>query len=304
MTMETAAGIGIHIFFTLLGLLPRPLARRLGNALGYIWYRLDWRHRQIALDNLTRAFGHEKSAHEIRTLALRNFKQTGQILFEIGWSLRLDMEKDRRCFTVRGMDHLLRCRRLGKGVLVMTAHVGNWELLALVAAMNRIELNVLYRPLDYPPLNRFVEKTRGRFGIRLIPSSHSMRKILTALGNGGVVAMLMDQNVDWYEGVFADFFGHRACTNKGLALIARKTGAPVIPAFIHRTAGGFGVEIGPEIPFVHTGDKTKDLDINTLRYNQAIEAFICRHPDQWFWVHQRWKTRPYHPWPRQPDAIR
>jgi KDO2-lipid IV(A) lauroyltransferase len=123
-----------------------------------------------------------------------------------------------------------------------------------------------------------------------------MRKLLAFMKEGGFVAVLMDQNVDYYEGVYVDFFGRCACTNKGLALLARHTGAPVLPAVMIREPDGFRVEIGPEIPFAETGDKRKDLEAATLRYNQVIEGFIRRHPDQWLWVHQRWKTRPYAPW--------
>jgi KDO2-lipid IV(A) lauroyltransferase len=108
----------------------------------------------------------------------------------------------------------------------------------------------------------------------------------------------MDQNVDWYDGVFVDFFGHRACTNKGLARLALKTEAPVLPVFIVREGSLYRAEIGPEVPLIKTGDKTKDVEANTQQYNDVIEAFVRRYPDQWFWVHQRWKTRPYKPWPK------
>ena len=106
----------------------------------------------------------------------------------------------------------------------------------------------------------------------------------------------MDQNVDWYEGVFVDFMGHRACTNKGLTLLALKTGAPVVPVFMIREKRGFRAEFGSEIPFLKTGDKQKDIEVNTRQYNRIIENMIRQFPDQWFWIHQRWKTKPYQAW--------
>jgi KDO2-lipid IV(A) lauroyltransferase len=109
----------------------------------------------------------------------------------------------------------------------------------------------------------------------------------------------MDQNVDWYEGVFVDFFGYRACTNKGMALLARRTEAPVIPVFLVREKSGFMAEFGSEIPLIKTEDIRKDLESNTQQYNRIIEDFVRRYPDQWFWVHQRWKTKPYCLWPRK-----
>ena len=299
MYLEKFTDAAINRLFTILGLIPRPVAVGLGNSIGRIWFLADKRHRHIAIDNLTRAFGCEKSPRDIRILARRTFKQLGQILFEIGWGLRLDLKKDGKYFQIHGLSHLKSALARRKGVLILTAHIGNWEILPVVAALCNINLSIVYRPLDFLPLNRFLEKTRSRFGAKLIPTARSMRKILMTLQQGGAVAMLMDQNFDCHEGVFADFFGHSACTNKGLALLARKTGASVVPVFMVRRPYGFKVEMGPEIPFIKTGDKTKDLETNTLQYNRVIENFIRRYPDQWFWVHQRWKTKPYHPWPRQ-----
>jgi KDO2-lipid IV(A) lauroyltransferase len=184
---------------------------------------------------------------------------------------------------------------------VLTGHFGNWELLSVIGAMLSYPLSVLYRPLDFKPLDRFFVKLRTRFEGKLIPLKRSMFAILKSLGRGEMVVLLMDQNVDWYEGVFVDFMGHRACTNKGLALIALKTKAPVIPAFLVREKEGFTAKFLPEIPLTISGDKTRDVEDNTQQYNQVIESFLRRYPDQWFWLHQRWKTRPYQPWPREPD---
>jgi KDO2-lipid IV(A) lauroyltransferase len=126
-----------------------------------------------------------------------------------------------------------------------------------------------------------------------------MRKILRALKQKESVVVLLDQNMDWYEGVFVDFFGKSACTNQGLALMALTTEAPVIPVFLVRDGQRFITEFLEEIPLVRTGDRRKDLEENTQRYTQTLEAVVRRFPGQWLWVHQRWKTRPCHPWPRE-----
>jgi len=160
--------------------------------------------------------------------------------------------------------------------------------------------DIVYRPLDFPPLDAFFLRLRTRFGAGLIPNAHAMRKILRQLKNGHVVAMLMDQNVAWYEGVFVEFFNHRACTNKGFALLALKTRAPVVPIFLVRSQNRYIIEFCAELELVQTGDRTHDIEANTFQYNQAIEAVIRRYPDQWFcWVHQRWKTRPFCSWPKE-----
>ena len=189
----------------------------------------------------------------------------------------------------------------GKGPLVMTAHMGNWETLPVISGMSSYSVNIVYRPLDSAPLNRFFELYRSRFGARMFSarrSSRAMRKIVKRLYNGEGVAMLMDQSVNYKKGVFAEFFGRMVPTNGGMAIIARKTRSPVVPLFSARTDRGFILEFGEEIPFTDTGDKTKDIEINTQVYNDAIEAFIRRYPAQWFWVHRRWKRKSYCPWPR------
>lgn len=282
-----------------LGLIPRKTAFKLGNFIGQILFLADRKHRKIVIDNLTRSFGHEKSSYEIKILVRRVFKNLGQIIFEIGWSLRLERKDFQKYFNIQGLSNYRNAYKKGKGVLLLTAHMGNWELLSIIMAMAAYPVNVLYRPLDFFLLDRLFAMIRGRFGAELIPSAQSMRKILRSLKYGKVVGMLMDQNVDWYEGVFVDFFGHRACTNKGMALLARRTESPVVPVFLVREKSGFRAEFGSEIPLIKTEDIRKDVEANTQQYNRIIEDFIRQYPDQWFWVHQRWKTKPYCQWPRK-----
>ncbi|RZB29886.1 MAG: Kdo2-lipid IVA lauroyltransferase [Desulfobacteraceae bacterium Eth-SRB1] len=289
----------IIVLFKVLGLIPRKMAFKAGSLIGQILFSVDRKHRNIALNNLTRAFGHEKSSYEIKILARRVFKNLGQIIFDIGWSLGLESRDFQKHFKIQGLSNYKNAYEKGRGVLFLTAHMGNWELLSIIMAMVGYPISVLYRPLDFFPLDRFFAMIRGRFGAELIPSAQSMRKILRTLKHGKVVGMLMDQNVDWHEGVFIDFFGHRACTNKGLALLARRTEAPVVPVFLVREKSGFMAEFGSEIHLIKTEDIRKDLEANTQQYNRVIEDFIRRYPDQWFWVHQRWKTKPYCPWPRK-----
>jgi KDO2-lipid IV(A) lauroyltransferase len=282
--------------FKCIGRIPRGLGLRLGGFLGRIAFVVNKRHRQIALSNLTLAFGHEKSPGEIRMLARKVFENLGKIVFEICWFSRLNRSDFDKHFRIDGLSHYTNAVKNNKGVLFLTAHVGNWELLTVFSGMIGRPVDIIYRPLDFRPLDKFFVDLRTQFGSNLIPKGRSMRRILKNLQGRKHLAFLMDQNVDWYEGVFVEFFGRRACTNKGLALLALKTEAPVVPIFLVREASHFRIEIGPEVPLVKTGDKTKDVEANTQLYNRAIEAIVRRYPDQWFWVHQRWKTRPYKPW--------
>lgn len=286
------------MFFRLLGQIPRRWSVRFGNGIGHFIYLVDKKHREIVLHNLNRALGHEKNQNEIRLLAKRIFKNTLQIVFEIGWSLSLDDKELMKHFTIEGRAHIQKAYEKGQGVLVLTGHFGNWELLSVFGGLLGYPLSVLYRPLDFKPLDRFFIQLRTRFGGKLVPLKRSGLAIFKSLGRGELVVLLMDQNVDWYEGVFVDFMGHRACTNKGLALLALKTKAPVIPVFVVRDKGGFTAKFLPEVPLKRTGDTTRDIEDNTQQYNHVIESFLRQYPDQWFWLHQRWKTRPYQPWPR------
>ena len=268
-------------------------ARRISRWLGLFLFYVDRKHRKIVLDNLAWAFGKEKNDAERKKLAFHVFKNLFLILFEIGWFMNLSPDELKKYFRFEGFAHIQSAYQKGRGVLVLTAHFGNWELLAIIGQMIGYPISMVYRPLDMKSLEQFFVKLRTRFGGRLIPAKRAFRKLLKGLHNGEIIGMLMDQSVDWYEGFFVSFFGHRACTNSGMALLAYKTKAPVVPIFLVREENGFTVKIFPEIPPAHTGDKRKDLEMNTERYNAYIEKIIRAYPDQWFWVHRRWKKKPY-----------
>lgn len=291
----------IDVLFRILGLFPLEWAGVVSRFLGNLLFSFSRKYRAIALSNLKRAFGREMRYHEIEMLAKQVFANLVLIIFEIGWSLRLDKNRLSKYFKIDGLENIRNAYDKGKGVLVLTAHFGNWELLSIVGAMIEYPVSPVVRPLDFKPLDRFFINLRSRFGGKIIPKRRSLRAILRSLDRREMVVLLMDQNMDWYNGVFVDFMGHRACTNSGLALLALKTQAPVVPVFLIRENTGFRAEFGPEIPLIITGDKRKDVESNTLQYNRIIEDIVRRYPEQWFWVHQRWKTKPYHPWPKIAD---
>jgi len=283
----------------LIGLVPRKLAQRIADSLGRMLFCVDKKHRDIAIDNLTYAFGHEKQPEEIKKIARQVFINLVKVVFEVGWSLHLKESQFAEHFKINGFRHMKNAYEKEKGVLALTAHFGNWELLSIIGSIIKFPINIVVRPLDFKPLDHFIFNLRTRFGGKIIPKERSIHTIIRSLRRGEIVLLLMDQNVDWYEGVFVDFMGHRACTSKGMALLALKTGAPVVPVFMVREKSGFRAEFGPEIFTVKTGDRQKDIENNTQEYNRVMENFIRRYPDQWFWVHQRWKTKPYQAWPRK-----
>lgn len=289
----------IWLFSRVLGALPLTWGQLAGRCLGQAFYVLDRRHRMIAVNNISMALGRAPGSPETRRLARKVFGNIGQVLFETCWSLHCEERALTGRFRINGFSNLARAHESGKGVLALTAHFGNWEVLSVVGGMIPFPISIVYRPLDFEPLERFVLDYRTRYGATPIPKKKAFRAIYRRLKAGDVVSILMDQNVAWREGVFADFFDRLACTNSGMALLAMKSGAPVVPIFLIREGDRFTAEFLPEVPTVRTGDKIKDLEENTRRFNQVIETMVRRHPDQWFWVHRRWNTRPWCEWPRR-----
>jgi KDO2-lipid IV(A) lauroyltransferase len=289
--LQKLADLLIHGFFRIIGLIPTQPAAALGDALGTLWYRLDRRHRHIARANLKLAFGDQKTSREIDRLARRSFQNLGRLLFEVGWLQRLKPGEVSQHFLLEGFTPS-RVADLRRGVLVLTGHFGNWEILPAVAAMIGFRVSIVYRPLDFAPLDRFFSFSRARFGADLIPKKNALFRIVRALRGNRTVGILLDQNAKRDQGVFVDFFGKPVSTNKGLAQLALKTQTPVYPMFLVRQARGFKVILKDQIPLATTGDPARDVALNTRRYNRVLEEMIRRYPDQWFWVHRRWKKQP------------
>lgn len=272
-----------------LAYLPFRLSLWLGARLGDIaWAALPGR-RAVALENIERAMGSETSAAERARLGRASFRHLGQNLVEACVFFFRPPSRLLSRVEVREMDRLLDAVKLGRGVLILTGHLGNWELLAASSALMPVPLSAVVRPLDDPLLDGLLERFRTRAGVELIAKRRALVDIRDALRRGRMVGVLLDQNTSRREGVFAPFFGVPASTSKGLALIALRTGAPVLPAFIRRVADGrHVVEFDPPLPRPADGDPVA----YTRAFNEALERAIRRSPEQWFWVHRRWKTRP------------
>jgi KDO2-lipid IV(A) lauroyltransferase len=177
--------------------------------------------------------------------------------------------------------------------LVLTAHVGNWELLALAHRLTGYPLTVVVRPLDSPAVEALADRLRRRAGVELIAKRGALRPVLDALGRGRLVAILLDQNATRREGVFVPFFGRPANTSKSLALLAVRTRTPVVPVFVRRERPGrHRVVVHPALEPPATKDARRGIVEFTARCTRVIEAEVRRHPEQWLWIHDRWRTRP------------
>lgn len=284
----------LKLFIILLGLLPRRAAKFCSDILGLLWFKIDKRHKKIALDNISLAYTSELSSRQVLTLGKKVFKNTIHMIFDIAWAFRKSQEELLTYYTIKGYGNLKAALQKGRGVLLVSGHIGNFEL--LVAAFGHdpdFKMYGAYRKLDFFPLERLMLEERQRFGTTMIPLQGAGKKIDAILRNKDIVATLLDQNANWHSGVNVDFFGRPACTNKGFAVLALRTKALVVPMCIAKTKDTFVVEFLPEIPLESTGDMIRDIETNTQNYTAAIESMVRKYPDQYFWVHNRWKTKPY-----------
>jgi KDO2-lipid IV(A) lauroyltransferase len=266
---------------------PLPLARRLGNGYGRLLDLALPRLRRAAVRNLSLALP-ELSAAERSAVINGVFRSIGRVV--LGFARLPAIRRDNLARSIRceGSEYFEAALRRGRGVLFATAHLGNWELSAFAHALFREPMQVVVRPLDNPLIDRLVERRRGLTGNLPIFKKDSARIILKALAANQAVGILIDQNSTADAGVFVDFFGIPACANTGFAKIAAHSGATVIPGFALWSEEERRYVLRFYPPVAMTGDAARDTAALQARLEEVIRAY----PDQWLWVHRRWKTRP------------
>jgi len=277
--------------FTIFGAIPLTIRKALFKALAILFYHFSEKNRLIVLHNLTRAFP-EKDMPELTRIARNCYRHLGIVAAEFFDITSMTMENLFDWFEAEGLEHYVGAYEKNKGILLFTGHFGNWEIMAAACAIMYEPVHIVYRELDNPVIRDIVDRVRSYTGNKLLPKGGAARRIVRLLNKNESVGILIDQNVSWQEGVFVDFFGRPASTTKGLAALALQTGAPVLPAFAFRIQDGrYRVIIGPEVEIVRTGDYDRDILENTQRFTDILEEHVRRHPEQWFWLHQRWKTK-------------
>lgn len=281
-----------------LGLLPRPVSRAIGITMGLTVYALHGRLRRVGLRNLTLAFP-DMPEVERRRLLRGEFISLGRQLAEVCLFPRYTRENVSRTVVYDGFENFERAYARGKGVLFLTGHIGAWELSAFAHSLNGHPLSIVMRSLDNPYIDRLIQGYRTMHGNRTVDKDDFVRGLLGAMRAGETVGILMDTNMTPPQGVFVDFFGIPACTASGLARIALRTDAAVVPGFTVWDAKQqkYILRFEPAIELIRTTDNEADIIANTATFTKAIEEIIRQYPDQWLWVHRRWKTRP----PGQPS---
>ncbi|HKI26775.1 MAG TPA: lysophospholipid acyltransferase family protein [Candidatus Sulfotelmatobacter sp.] len=280
-------------FIKILGILPRRLSRAFAVGIALAVYLLHVRLRRVGMRNLALAFP-DKSEAERKRILRAEFTSLGRQLAEICQFPRYTLNNIEQIVVYDGLENYERAYARGKGVLFVTAHFGGWELSAFAHSLHGHWLHVVMRPMDNPYLDRLLQSYRTMHGNKTVAKDDFVRGLLGAMKAGETVGILMDTNMTPPQGVFVDFFGIPACTASGLARIALRTDAAVVPGFTiwDDALGKYRLRFDPALELIRTGDLEADIVANTQRFTKVIEDYVRKYPEQWLWVHRRWKTRP------------
>lgn len=283
----------IWLLVQLIGWLPRPIARKIGAATGALAYGAFPRLRQVGRENLVLALP-EKPPAEREQILRGVYRSLGWQLAEFCRMRHYTLAQASRFIRYEGLENYLHARAQGKGVLVLTGHIGAWELSSFYHSLAGYPMNMVIRRLDNPYLDRFVNRIRCLHGNRVLHKDDFARRLIAAMRHGDTVGILMDTNMTPPQGVFVDFFGRPACTAAGVARVAQRTGAAVLPGYLvwEPAENRYVLHFLPALTLVHTGDDGQDAVANTQLFTSVLESIIRQYPDQWLWVHRRWKTRP------------
>ena len=277
----------------MLRLLPRGAAISAGKLLAAAAYHMHGRLRRVGFRNLQLALPALDEA-ERRAIVRGVFTNLGRLLGEFSQFPKITRENIANVVEYDGLENYMRASQRGRGVLMLTGHVGAWELCAFAQGVYGHPLSFLVRRLDNPLLDRMVSQYRELSSNRTIDKNRAVKPVLETLRRGQDVGLLIDANTMLDQGVFCDFFGVPACSTTGLAVFALRADAPVVPGFLIWDEGlkKHRLRFEPEIPLIRTGDFKEEVLLNTSRFTKVIEEYARRYPDQWLWIHKRWQTRP------------
>jgi Kdo2-lipid IVA lauroyltransferase/acyltransferase len=284
--------MGAWVGLKALGLLPRPAARFVGVVFATAAYKFRPRLGRTAMENLRLAFPDWTDAQR-QGVIHGMIRQVGWMAGEFSQFPKYTRENIERIVVVDGFENFEAAQRRGKGILFLTGHMSAWELAPFAQALYGYPLSFLVRPITNRRVDRLINGYRCRSGNQPIEKNKSARSILKVLGEGGTVGVLSDHNTS-AEGVFVNFFGIPAATTSGLARIALRTDAAVVPGFLwwDPELRKYRLRFDAAVPLTRTGCEEADIVDNTARFTEVVEGYVRAHPDQWLWVHKRWKTRP------------
>ncbi|SFS11862.1 KDO2-lipid IV(A) lauroyltransferase [Granulicella pectinivorans] len=280
-------------FVGVLGGLPRGVARQLGAGIGWVAYKALGRLRRVGQQNLAMALP-EKTDEEREAILQRVYRNLGYQIAEFCQMAGYSQAEASSFISYDGFEHFSAAMARGKGVFVLTGHLGAWELSSFYHSLMGHPMDMVIRRLDNPLVDTYVNRIRCLYGNRVLHKDDFARGLIASMRAGRAVGVLMDTNMTPPQGVFVPFFGQLACTASGVARVVQKTGAAVLPGFLlwQETERKYRLVFGKELAVVSTGNAEADALSNTAQFTAVLEEYIRRYPDQWLWMHRRWKTRP------------
>lgn len=249
--------------------------------------------RRTTLKNLNSVFGKTKSQKQLKQIALNVFENIGKNAVDVARFAKLSSSKIDRLIDVKGLEHFHSAYENGKGVIALTGHIGNFELLAAYLSLKGYKFSVIGRDVYDSRLNKLLIRNRESVGLENISSSEDVRKAIKVLRNGRVLGVVADQDSTRVKGIFVNFFGRAARTPVGPAWLHLRLGSPIVPMTILRNRNEkYKILVKPALEFQPRGDENKDIEELTQKYTEILEQIIREYPSQWVWMHKRWKSRP------------
>lgn len=276
----------------LICLLPAGVSGALGAGLGDVAFSVFRLRRDVVMGHLRRVFGNERTEADLVRLARRCYRNTGRTLFEYARFPRMSTTEIGSNVTLTGRTHLDEALAGGKGAILVAGHFGNWEMFA-VLALAGYPVTFLVGEQHNLLVDGLMNRLRARFGVEIVPLTGSLTGVFRALSRNRVVAMLSDQDAG-KRGMFVDFLGLEASTPYGPGRFAASTGAPLLPGMVvRRGASRHEIVVCPPVNAADGGEPAEErARLYTQAYTRALEDYVRRYPDQYFWMHRRWKTRP------------
>ena len=271
-------------------ILPIRVGVKIGQTLGSLSFYILKKEREIALRNLDMAFDCHKSSGQKRLIAKKVFENLGKNFVEVISLSKFNKDNIDAYVKCRGREVIDSLVRQGKGGIVLTAHFGNWELLAHYFAIKGYRINVIARHVRMEYFEKILDGIRKKHGVNVLYRDSSAKDVIRLLKNNEFVGIIPDQDMDSVSGVFVDFFGKQTYTPSGPAILNLLTGVSIIPCFIVRNTTGHEIIMERPLELNSTGDKERDILESTQLYTKVIESYIKKSPEQWVWFHERWKT--------------
>jgi len=272
-------------------LLPVYFSLIIGKFGGFLAYLFLPKYSKLAKENLKMAFKDEKSRHQINEIARNVFANLGMSAAEVLSMPKIKRQLDKKMYGV-GFEKIDKALSKGKGAIILSAHFGNWELMPMYFVAKGYPLSVIARRIYYEKYDEWVKLLRDSTGVNVIFRDESPRKVLEVLKNNEILGILPDQDIDSIEGVFVRFFNKPAYTAIAPVSLAMRMGSPIFPCFIMREGARHKIVVEDPVSLRFSENKQEDIVKNTQLWSNVVESYIRKYPEQWVWMHRRWKTKP------------